>query len=171
MSGPAPPQIRPVAPAEHAAVAELTVRVYEEALGEVLTPEYRTILRDVDDRAASALVLVAADPDGGDVQGSITYVPGPGPYAEFDSADEAGIRMLVVALEAQRKGVGTALVQACIDEARRAGKARITLHTTPAMTGAQRLYEGLGFRRAPERDWVPEPGVQLLGYVLDLDGG
>jgi ribosomal protein S18 acetylase RimI-like enzyme len=64
--------------------------------------------------------------------------------------------------------VGTALVLACMEEARRAGKARISLHTTLAMTGAQRLYERLGFQRAPERDWVPEPGVQLLGYVLEL---
>jgi ribosomal protein S18 acetylase RimI-like enzyme len=163
------PTIRPIAPAEHAAVAEMTVRVYEEALGEVLTDEYKVILADVDDRAANALVLVAQEAGSAPtLLGSITYVPGPGPYAEFESPAEAGIRMLVVAPEAQRRGVGSALVLACIDEARRAGKARISLHTTPAMTGAQQLYSGLGFRRAPERDWVPEPGVNLLGYVLDL---
>ncbi|MFP5318228.1 MAG: GNAT family N-acetyltransferase [Acidimicrobiia bacterium] len=166
-----PPVIRPVAAAEHEAVARMTVDVYEQALGEVLTDEYRVILASVDDRAASAVVLVAVDPSDQALLGSITYVPGPGPYAEFDAPDEAGLRMLVVAPEAQRRGVGTALVRACVDEARRAGKARVSLHTTPAMTGAQRLYEGLGFRRAPERDWVPEPGVQLLGYVLDLDEG
>lgn len=165
------PVIRPVAAAEHGAVARMTVDVYALALGEVLTDDYRVILSAVDDRAASALVLVAVDPADGAILGSITYVPGPGPYAEFESPDEAGLRMLVVAPEAQRRGVGTALVRACIDEARRAGKARVSLHTTPAMTGAQRLYEGLGFRRAPERDWVPEPGVQLLGYVLDLADG
>lgn len=159
--------VRPISPGEHAAVAEMTLRVYEVALGEVLTDDYRVILADVDDRAANAVVLVAVD--GEALLGSITYVPGPGPYAEFESPDEAGIRMLVVAPEAQRRGVGAALVRACVDEARRAGKARISLHTTPAMTAAQRLYEGLGFRRAPERDWVPEPGVTLLGYVLDLD--
>jgi len=172
VSGAAAPRIRPVGPAEHAAVAGMTVAVYEQALGEVLTDDYRVILSDVDDRAANASVLVAVDPaDGQTLLGSVTYVPGPGPYAEFDSADEAGIRMLVVAPLAQRRGVGTALVVACVNEARRARKARITLHTTPAMTGAQRLYEGLGFRRAPERDWIPEPGVALLGYVLDLDEG
>ncbi len=162
------PTIRPVAPAEHAAVAEMTVRVYEEALGEVLTDDYKVILADVDDRAANALVLVAHGGDPPTLLGSITYVPGPGPYAEFEPPDEAGIRMLVVAPEVQRQGVGSTLVRACIDEARRAGKVRISLHTTPAMTGAQQLYQRLGFRRAPERDWVPEPGVNLLGYVLDL---
>jgi hypothetical protein len=37
------------------------------------------------------------------------------------------------------------------------------------MTGAQRLYERLGFRRAPDHDWSPALGILLLGYVLDLD--
>jgi hypothetical protein len=34
------------------------------------------------------------------------------------------------------------------------------------MTGAHRLYAQLGFRRAPERDWSPKPGVHLLAFVL-----
>lgn len=159
--------IRPATPADHAAVAEMTIAVYEQAMAGTLTEEYKAILADVADRAAHVVVLAAYD-GAGALVGSITYVPGPGPYAEFDSADEAGIRMLVVAPHAQRAGVGTALVLACMEEARRAGKARISLHTTVAMTGAQQLYERLGFQRAPERDWVPEPGVQLLGYVLEL---
>ena len=48
------------------------------------------------------------------------------------------------------------------------GRSRLSLHTTPVMDAAHRLYEGLGFRRVPERDWLPEPGVPLIGYVLDL---
>jgi hypothetical protein len=35
------------------------------------------------------------------------------------------------------------------------------------MTGAQRIYERLGFRRAPVRDWV-FPDFLLMGFVLDL---
>ncbi len=30
------------------------------------------------------------------------------------------------------------------------------------------IVERLGFRRAPDRDWRPEPGVNLIGYELDL---
>jgi ribosomal protein S18 acetylase RimI-like enzyme len=159
--------IRPVDEGEYQAVADLTVATYAAVLGTDLG-NYRAELADVARRARHALVLVAVD-EPGELLGSVTYVPGPGgPYAEFDGADEAGIRMLVVAPGAQRRGVGTALVQACLDRARADGKRRVSLHTTPAMTAAQRLYEGLGFVRAPERDWAPNGEVFLLGYVLVL---
>ena len=36
------------------------------------------------------------------------------------------------------------------------------------MTDAPRLYERLGFTRAPARDWRPEPHVQLRVYELAL---
>ncbi|MEW6153785.1 MAG: GNAT family N-acetyltransferase [Actinomycetota bacterium] len=160
--------VRPVRPSEHQAVADLTVSVYSEAMGGSLSPAYRARLADVASRAREAVVLVAVDRDER-LLGSITYVPGPASgYAEFSAPDEAGVRMLVVAPEAQRQGVGTRLVQACADRARAEGRARISLHTTEALTGARRLYEHLGFRRAPERDRTPEPGVYLLGYLLEL---
>ena len=159
--------IRAIEPGEYEAVAELTVSTYADVLGEILSDDYRRVLADVVSRAREAVVLVAVDDRGG-LLGSVTYVPGLGRYAEFESPDEAGIRMLVVDPAAQGRGVGTAMMRACIERARAAGKARISLHTTPSMATAQRLYERLGFRRAPERDRVPEPGVSLLGYVLDL---
>ena len=155
-------------PGEYAAVAELTIAVYADVLKEILTVEYRAELADVARRAADAVVLVAVD-GGGGLLGSVTFVPTPeSDYAEFKSADEAGVRMLVVAPEAQGRGVGTQLMDACIARARAAGRLRVSLHTTPSMTTAHRLYERLGFVRAPERDWVPEPGVHLWGYVLPL---
>ncbi len=159
--------VRPVLPAEHRAVAALTVEVYRSVIGHLLSDAYLVELSDVARRAREAVVLVAIDPSDR-LLGSVTYVPGLGPYAEFHSPDEAGIRMLVVDPAVQRRGVGTALVQACIERARAAGKVRITLHTVADMVDAQRLYQRLGFRRAPQRDLEPEPGVMLLGYELDL---
>lgn len=161
--------VRPIEPHEYEAVGRLTADVYAEVLGMTLSDGYRAELVDVARRAAEALVLVAAGGETSEILGSITYVPGPeSPYAEFDDADEAGIRMLVVAPAAQRQGIGKRLVQACVNQAWSAGKARLSLHTTPTMVGAQRLYERMGFRRTEERDWRPEPGVDLLGYVLEL---
>lgn len=101
--------------------------------------------------------------------GAVTYVPGPqSPWAELLNDGEAGVRMLAVLPAARRRGVGTALVLACIVQARHEGRHRVCLHTTPWMSGARRIYEELGFRRDPERDWVPVPGVPLLGFVCDL---
>ena len=162
--------IRPIRSEEHAAVATLTVSTYAEVLGPLLDVHYRAVLADVATRAREAVVLVAVDGQG-HLLGSVTYVPGPGPYPEFEGRQEAGIRMLVVAPGSQRRGVGTALVQACIDRARAAGRARLCLRTTPSMLPAQRLYQRLGFRRAPERDWLVEGDVPLLAYVLDLEVG
>lgn len=152
-------------PAEYVTLGEITVSAYE-ALGGYLHDEYRALLRDVADRARSAVVLVAAEGD--NVLGGVTYVPRHGPYAEFESDDEAGMRMLAVAPEEQNQGAGSALTVACMDRARADGKARLVLHTTPWMTKAHRIYARLGFRRAPERDAHPMPELHLMAYVCDL---
>jgi len=62
-------------------------------------------------RAADADVLVAVDDDGA-LLGGVTFIPGPRGYAPFLRPGEAGIRTLGVAVEAQGRGVGTALVAA-----------------------------------------------------------
>jgi hypothetical protein len=36
------------------------------------------------------------------------------------------------------------------------------------MTAAGRLYLRLGFVRTPERDWSPEPGVELITYGREI---
>jgi GNAT superfamily N-acetyltransferase len=113
-------------------------------------------------------VLVAVD-DEGRLLGGVTYIPGPGPMAWFDGADEAGVRMLAVDPAAQGRGAGADLVAACVERARGAGKARVLLHTTAPMTAAHRLYERAGFRRDPARDELIA-GDLLLAYVRDLAG-
>ena len=106
-----------------------------DALGELPSPPTRHIepaapssrlrgeLRDVAGRSAGAEVLVAVD-GGRRCSAAVTYVPGPAsPAAEFTEPDAAGIRMLAVAPDAQRRGVGEALTRACVDRAR-ASRAR-----------------------------------------------
>lgn len=160
--------VRPVLAGEFAALGELTVAAYRAVPGGSTSAGYEETLLDVAARARDAEVLVAVDADGA-LLGGVTYVPGPGPYAEFGGADEAGIRMLAVSPAAQRGGVGRKLMAGCIDRAKAAGRARIVLHTTGAMTAAQSLYGSLGFERAPGRDAHPSPRTHLIAYTLELE--
>lgn len=160
--------LRPVRPDEYVALGELTVAAYH-GVGEMPhQDEYDAQLRDVARRAETSCVVVAVSPDGR-VLGGITYVSGPeDPYSEDLRPGEAGIRMLAVDPAAQGQGIGRALTRWCLDEARATGRQRLVLHTSSMMPAAIRLYERMGFARAPELDFSPVPGVDLIAYVFDL---
>jgi ribosomal protein S18 acetylase RimI-like enzyme len=161
--------VREVRPDEHGALGDLTVNAYAAVLGPQMGAGYAASLGDVAGRARTSVVLAAVACDGS-VVGGISYLTGPDAYEHSDGTDaEASLRMLAVAPEAQGRGVGTALLRACIDRARSEGRARLLLHTTRSMVRAIRLYERLGFRRAPERD-ATIPEAHLIAYVLDLPG-
>jgi ribosomal protein S18 acetylase RimI-like enzyme len=113
-------------------------------------------------------VLVAVEDGDSRVLGSVTYVPGPGPYHEGEFGDSASFRMLAVAPDAQGRGIGRALVEACIARARRDARPAIGLYTRPFMTTAHRMYERLGFERVRELDWEFEPGEWLYAYRLEM---
>ena len=167
MTGPAALYvIREARPAEYDAVGEICVLAYG-ALDDETDLGYFSELRNVAGRAALVDVLVAAEPDGA-LLGTVTYVPGPGPLSESEREDEAGFRMLAVAPWAQGRGVGRALVEACIERARADGKAALAIFTRPSMHMAHRLYEALGFQRDRPSDWEFEPGEWLWGYRIRL---
>jgi ribosomal protein S18 acetylase RimI-like enzyme len=152
-------------PDDFARIAELTVDVYVG--GGLATPAYAPELADVAGRAERAELLVVRDP-GGRVVGSVALVL-TGEFGNVITSDEeAAFRMLVVDPAAQGQGIGDLLVTTCLDRARGAGKRRMVISTDPLMTTAHRLYERLGFTRLPERDWRPEPGVDLLVYSREL---
>lgn len=157
--------VRDALPADHDTIRDLTLGVY---LGEELADEgYAATLADVEHRAVHAELMVA-EVDGVLV-GSVAYARHGSAYAEITRGpEEAAFRMLAVLPEARGHGAGRALVLACLDRARSAGMRRIVISTETGMQTAQRLYYGLGFRREPERDWSPHPGVDLLCYVVDL---
>ena len=160
--------VRLARPDEHAAIgriADEAYAVYREVAGD---DAYRAELRDVAGRAAVCPVYIALDEAGSPI-GTATYVPGPdNALAEDEREGEAGIRMLAVDPAARGRGAGTALTRALVERARADGRERIVLLTLPDMQAAHRIYERLGFRRAPTRDWEPEPGLRLLSYELDL---
>jgi GNAT superfamily N-acetyltransferase len=157
--------IRDARPDEYEAAGELCAIAYA-AFGELDT-SYLDEVRDVAHRAEVVPVLVATERDG-TLLGTVTYVPGPGPFAESEQEGEAGFRMLAVAPWAQGRGVGRRLVAACIARARAERRVGIAILTTPSMVVAHRLYESMGFVRDPSRDWEYEPGKVLWGYRLEL---
>jgi ribosomal protein S18 acetylase RimI-like enzyme len=158
--------VREVAPHELDPLGELTVAAYRE-VGETDEPYYAE-LRDVASRAARVPVLVAVDTVDGRLLGGMTYVPGPGPFAEGDFGDAATFRMLAVDPAARGRGAGRALVEAAIARARADGRPSIGIFTRPFMAAAQALYESLGFEREPGLAWEFEPGERLLAYRLRL---
>ena len=129
--------IRDVRPDEYAAVGEMVVDVYRSIIPGL--DEYADELRGVADRIAAGTSVWVADEDG-ELAGTVTYVPGPGRYAEFEDPRGAGIRMLAVLPEYQGRGIGEALVRACLERARADGRGRVYLDTTQWMETAQRLY-------------------------------
>jgi ribosomal protein S18 acetylase RimI-like enzyme len=151
-----------------------------EAAGELVVAAYRTHpdiensegylahVRDVRGRASETDVLVALDARGRLV-GCVSYVRDhTSTFAEVEQPGEAGFRMLGVAAAARGQGVGRALVDACLARARSSGRTGVVIVTAPSWADAQRLYERVGFRRAPDRDFEPVPGISLWAYVLAL---
>lgn len=154
--------IRDVLPSEHAAVGELVVDIYRSLIPDL--DDYADELRDVAGRIRAGVLVWVAELDGA-LAGTVSYVPGLGPYAEFKDPHGAGIRMLAVLPALQGRGIGEALVRACLERARADGRERVYLDTTQWMETAQRLYRRLGFARASELDWEPAPGLTLFAYV------
>jgi GNAT superfamily N-acetyltransferase len=165
-------EIRRVRDEEHTELADLTVLAYRHGghLDDGVDEIYEGELRDVEGRAAGAIVLVAVDDDEDRILGGVTFVPDhASPYAEFDIEHAAGIRMLAVHPEAQGRGVGEALAMECVERARALGRCEVILHSTSTMRAAHHIYERLGFARDPNLDWWPAPNVELFGFRLHLD--
>ncbi|MFY9586526.1 MAG: GNAT family N-acetyltransferase [Actinomycetota bacterium] len=159
-------EIREATPEDYAAAGGAAVAGYAAYYGADLG-SYEKNLRDVAGRVKSAAVLVAVED--GVVVGTVTYVrDATSPSASHQREDEASIRMLAVKPSHARRGIGRSLSVACIERARADGKRAISLHADEVMQASQRLYESLGFRRDPSRDYRPDEITFLFCYVLEL---
>ena len=159
-------EIREATPDVFAAAGDAAVEGYAAFYGADLG-DYEDRLRDVAGRARGAVVLVALEE--GEVVGTVTYVgDASSPSASHQREDEASIRMLAVKPSHARRGVGRALGIACIERARAGRKRAVSLHADEVMQISQRLYESLGFRRDPTRDYRPDDVTFLFCYVLEL---
>ena len=165
--------VRDARPDERAAVRDLTLRAYAE-YATVMTPPAWAGL----DGAVRAALDATDGPEqrivaerGGRIVGSVfLYPPASDAYGSLAAAAPGApeLRLLAVATEARGLGVGHALVDECVRRARRAGAAALGLHTSASMRVARRMYERMGFVRAPERDFRPEGAELVEGYRLPL---
>ncbi len=145
----APVLVRLARPEEYEAIGNLVADVYRNE--GFVHGAYLDVLRNAARRATEAELLVAIDRDD-QIVGTITYAAGGTPFGDVAGPDEAEFRMLAVAPETRGEGAGERLVLACIERARDQGRARLVISTQVEMQTAHRLYERLGFVRAPERD-------------------
>lgn len=117
-------------------------------------------------RARGELLYVRAAP-GGPLVGVVIFVSSWSPGRRFAEAGEAELHLLAVRTGQRRGGIGRALVEAVIERASASGCQRLLLWSQPTMLAAHRLYEALGFSRAPERDYT-QRGRSFLFYRLEL---
>ena len=68
---------------------------------------------------------------------------------------------------ARGSGVGRALVERLLSEARAEGYGEVVLDTLPSMAEAQRMYERFGFRDIPPYRANPVAGARYLGLRLE----
>ena len=157
--------ITPCKPADCNAIDQLVARAYAPSGFAADDPYFIEVL-NATQRAQQALVLVARQ--NGVPVGTLTCALPDSSWQEIAGADEAELRILAVAPAQQRQGIGSALVRASIEHARRAGCTALVLSSAAWMHAGHRLYERLGFRHTPERDWQPRADVHLTTYRLDL---
>jgi len=158
--------VRPAHTVELGVVGDLTLEAYV-ADGFVDPDEgYAEHLRDTAAREREAELYVALCGD--EVAGTVTYCPEGSPWCEIAQPGEGEFRMLAVSPRHRRQGVARALVGTCIERSHELGCGAVVLSSLPVQQAAHRLYEALGFRRLPERDWSPYPGVDLLAFRLEL---
>jgi len=160
-------RLRRATEADHAAIGEATVAAYEDFLTDA-EDFYIERLRDAAGRDRDAELWVAEDEASGEVLGAVTLCPVGSPWREIGADDEAEFRMLAVSPKAQRRGVGSALMDLVVRRAHEDGAAAIVLSSLAEMTAAHRIYDRQGFERVPARDWSPVPTVDLLAFRKEL---
>ncbi|MDQ0863794.1 GNAT family N-acetyltransferase [Arthrobacter globiformis] len=154
--------------ADYSEVQRITREAYLHAGHFAADHPYMSALDDVEHRAKHAEVWVAES--SGAVVAAVTLTFAGQPYSEIAMENELEFRMLAVDPAVQGGGVGRALVRRVIEHAESLPNIRaISITSATFMERAHALYESLGFRRVPARDWyVPDEDVLLWVFRLEL---
>lgn len=170
-SGPSTVRVRGMRTAEAAEVGRVTLAAYDR-YGDIGT-RYRAYLTDPAARRHRCTSLLVAVDAAERVLGTVTYVtPDDADWEDTPVPNgDAGFRILAVAPDAEGRGVGTALVQACVDRARESGAYRLLIVSMSWMGRAHDLYSRrFGFTRRPDLD-VRFDAARGLILTADLRPG
>jgi ribosomal protein S18 acetylase RimI-like enzyme len=131
-------------PAIVALLAEDELGERRETTSDPLTDDYWTAFRAIDEDPNQILVVL----DDGEVVGTLqlTLIP----YLTFRGGWRAQIEAVRVASDRRQDGLGQALVEWAIEEARRRGCHMVQLATNKARKDAHRFYRSLGFEPTHE---------------------
>jgi GNAT superfamily N-acetyltransferase len=168
------PAIRDARPGDIPAIESVTLAAYLEYAAQLPPPFWEAYRANIvgtlaDVKPAAQLVAERE----GRIVGTVLLYPAGAAFPKRAGATEAArwpeVRLLAVDPAARGQGVGDALMRACVHRARAGGSRALTLHTTPMMAAAMRLYTRMGFVHVPELDFEPAPGLTVRGFRLTLE--
>jgi len=146
-------------------------RQYQAELPDYLWIDYAAEIADVRRRLPFSQLIVAEHE--AKLSGAVTF------YPDATTSEHEGwpdgfteIRLLAVDPAARGLRIGRLLTDECIRRANALGAHTIGLHTSKLMWVARDMYERMGFVRAPDYDFTPDPenlpDLIAIAYRLDL---
>jgi ribosomal protein S18 acetylase RimI-like enzyme len=147
---------------------------FEEVLPPAFYRAYLANVADVRSRLAESQLLLAEREER--IVAAITLYPDATAEGWGWPRHWTGIRAVGVEPSARGLGIGRRLAEECVSRSRSLEAEAVCLHTASFMEAAMAMYEGVGFRRAPEFDRDAGelfglralPPIAALAYWLDL---
>ncbi len=166
-------KIRDARKVDQETIQSVTLSAYEQ-YASIMKENWKYYRQNILDTLADPKPAeqIVAETDHGIVGTVLLYPAGTklsGPDGRQVSLEVPEVRLLAVAPVARGQGIGVALMQECMRRARQSGAAALGLHTTDMMQVAMRMYERMGFVRAPSLDLRPAEGIVVKGYRIKLD--
>jgi GNAT superfamily N-acetyltransferase len=167
--------IRNARPEEFQTIGNLLVKVYSHLDGfpkPSEQPRYYEMLGNAGSltQHPGTEIIVAAD-NSERIAGVVVYFSDMQYYGSGGTAtsekNTSGFRLLGVDPHVRGAGIGKLLTQACIDRARKQKRKQLIIHTTQAMQTAWRMYEGIGFKRSEDLDFM-QGTLAVYGFRLTL---
>lgn len=147
--------VREAVEADKASIRSVLLEAYSQYETELADrwPDYRdSILASVDQDGPK--VRVVAERNGRIVGSALLFDSSAAAYGRPELSIEGPIvRLLGVARAARGQGVATAIIRECVRISRKWGSDTLHLHTSDVMAAAVKLYERLGFERAPDKEF------------------